>query len=87
MATKTATRGNTYMLTSKGAKNLAEASGQQAPIFHVLSAGKPLTAAEITAKVASKLKTKQDAGLVVGFYLTQWKGDSLVKFGPKAAKQ
>lgn len=74
--------GNTYVVTSKGTKTLTEAGGQQAVVFNAMKSGM-FTAAEITKKVENKLTTKQDAGLVVGFYLTNWKADGLVKFGPK----
>jgi 23S rRNA pseudoU1915 N3-methylase RlmH len=76
-----------YELTAKGMKDLADSTRQQGVIFSALK-GKQLTSAQLAKRVEGKLKTKQEPQLVVGFYLTTWKADGLVKFAKakRAAK-
>ena len=73
-----------YELTAKGVEQLKDATRQQAVIFAALK-GKQLTGAQLAQRVARSLKTKQEPQLVVGYYLTTWKADGLVRFA-KAAK-
>lgn len=73
-----------YELTAKGVAQLADSTRQQAVIFRALK-GKQLTSAQLAQRVAGKLETKQSEQLVVGYYLTTWKADGLVRFA-KAAK-
>jgi 23S rRNA pseudoU1915 N3-methylase RlmH len=73
-----------YELTAKGIAQLADSTRQQGVIYSALK-GKQLTSAQLAKRVEKKLQTKQNVQLVVGFYLTTWKADGLVKFA-KAKK-
>lgn len=77
------TRGNTYVLTPQGKKHLADVSGQGAIIRDTLARHQPITAAAINARCGKALKSKS-ALTNIGFYLSIWKSDGFVKFGPKA---
>lgn len=80
-------QGNTYELTAKGTAQLIneEIGAQPALVAGALKNMKQATAADIALKIDSKLETKQPVMRVVGFYLTTWKKDGLVRV-VKAAK-
>lgn len=80
------TRGNTYQSTGDGRKKFNDLTGQGKIVADALVASEPITAADLAAKIGGKLETKQEPARVVGFYLSQWKTDGLVKNGPKPAK-
>lgn len=82
-------QGNTYELTAKGTAQLIneEIGAQPALVAGALKNMGGATAAEIADKIDKKLETRQPVMRVVGFYLTTWKKDGLVRVvkQPKAA--
>jgi hypothetical protein len=82
-------QGNTYELTAKGTAQLIdeEIGAQPALVAGALKSAGKATAAEIADKIDKKLETRQPVMRVVGFYLTTWKKDGLVRIvkQPKAA--
>lgn len=81
----TSTRGNTYQLTATGTKHLQDVSGQGAVIRDCIKKSGPITAAGILEKIGKALKSKTP-GRNIAFYLSTWKSDGFVKFGPRPKK-
>jgi hypothetical protein len=79
------TRGNTYQSTADGRKKFEAMTGQGKIVADGLIKNEPITSSDLADKVGKSFETKQDPKRVVGFYLSQWKADGLVKNGPKPA--
>lgn len=81
--------GQTYELTPKGIKELIDAEdapgAQPALVAGALKSMGGATAAEIANKIDKKIESVQPVMRVVGFYLTTWKREGLVRV-VKAAK-
>lgn len=70
-----------YERTAKLTKELVSGMGAQPKVIAgaLLQANRPLTNAELTKAVSSRLSTRQEPKRVVSFYLVQWRNLGLVK--------
>jgi hypothetical protein len=78
----TAVRGNTYVLTAKGRKQLESVSGQGLVIATALRKHGAQTASQLLSRIGKAMKSKT-AGKNLAFYLCIWRSEGLVAYGPK----
>lgn len=82
--------GRTYELTAKGQKELVEAEdlgAQPKLIAQALNRKGQATSADLVQAIDSKVKTRQPVERVVGYYLTTWKSEGLVRTVKVAKKE
>lgn len=70
-------RGVIYRLTPKGAKVLAEITGQGKVVKSILKQMRQATACDLKKRIGKRLKTKKP-GNVLAAYLTKWRQKGLV---------
>lgn len=71
-------RGAVYVITSRGMKELAKATGQGRLIFKTLKRMRKATAKDLRSRMGKTLKTKNVAAAVIGVYLNRFKRKGLL---------
>ena len=71
-------RGVVYVITSRGMKELAKATGQGRLIMKTLKRMRKATAKQLRSRLGKSLKTKNVAASVIGVYLGRYKRQGLL---------